>query len=173
MEELSDALREQTGIQIDADDLSLHHADNAWVVCLYDHVLGSVRAGADQRPDAWDLVQAMGGARKALCLAVLGRMELSLPSAFDAIDGALTGFPDALRRNITVDIVNAGDLGTARQWTTDVEQEQGWPHFVLVLALAGNDVQVDANPYHPDAPFDLDEVARSAVILAKAKQAEG
>lgn len=163
MHDLIAALYDETGIALDADDLRFYAVRYTWRLTLGGHVVGAMNAAVTQPPDARAFVRSLGGARRALSTAMQAWLSESVPGAMRIVRRVFTEGAE----RVSGEIVDASSIAPGFL-SPDLGLERGWPHFVLRLYCGDLDVEIDANPYDPLAPFDLDDLHRQAKVLARA-----
>ncbi|MEO0606400.1 MAG: hypothetical protein AAF211_33540 [Myxococcota bacterium] len=155
MDDWTQAIYDKTGIPLQEGDLTLAFEGGQWWLALHHHAFLPVGTAPDPH------VAVTPTIRGALARAMKKRLSDSLPKVQRLVD-ALGATPD---QAVTIAVVNTEE--GAVPFLDDATSERGWPHFLLRLSAKGFDVEVDLDPYMPDAPFDPDEVQRQAEIIVQ------
>ncbi len=156
MERWTDAVYEATGIPLSEEDVRLVCRDGEWWLLVFGHPVRPLGPS----PDPTRVVTP--ALRQDLARALQARLSWVLPRVLrlvESLDPVGAG-------QVTAAVVNAEDPQHPLAGPTD--PERGWPHFGLRLSSGDLDVEVDINPYQPDEPVDLEEVARQASVLLQA-----
>ncbi|MEN0064163.1 MAG: hypothetical protein AAGA48_18580 [Myxococcota bacterium] len=170
MDNWTQAIYDATGIPLDEGDLTLTVSGGQGVLALHHYPV--LQVGAD--PDPHNAVTP--AIRRSLAQAMEQRLAETLPQVRNLLEAQ-----DARHaKDVKVTVVNPEAAFPLIRFTApalsvldsalpppaeDGEAERGWPHFTLRLSACGFDVEVDLNPYEPDAPFDLDEVRRQVEVI--------
>ncbi|MEM6925996.1 MAG: hypothetical protein AAF602_03620 [Myxococcota bacterium] len=153
MDDWTQAIYDATGIPLNEADLTLSFTAGQWTLELHRYAVLPV--GAD--PDPHGAITP--SVRGALARAMEQRLSETVPQVRRLVEAR-----DAERaRDVTITIVNT-EKGRV-PFLESPTVERGWPHFLLRLSARGFDVEVDLNPYEPDAPFELDEVQRQVDVI--------
>lgn len=146
------AIYDATGIPLEEDDIIVAFREGHPWLMLHRHPVLKLRSGPS--PDTASLT----GLRGALAAAMERRLAESVPR----VEQLLRTLAPEAAHHIQVAVVNAEGFPSL---LGPPSEERGWPHFLLRLSALGLDVEVDLDPYTPDAPYDLQEVRRQAEVL--------
>ena len=156
------AIYDATGIPLKEEDLSLGFLEGQWWLALHGSPVMPV--GADPAPHKALPTEI----RAALTQGMIRRLSKTIPRVRHLIQ-ALGG---SLAQDVDIQVVYTETFSCPSLGKESVER--CWPHFVLRLSVGDFDVEIDLNPYVPEAPYDLDEVHRQAdVILQLARAHSG
>ena len=153
MERWTEAIYEATGIPLSEEQVAVVPRDGEWWLLVFRQPVLALGGS----PDATHAVTP--ALRPALARALQARLSRVLPRVLQRVEAV----DPVGARDVTAAVVNGED---PHQPLGDPQgSERGWPNFGLRLSVGRLDVEVDLNPYQPEDPVDLDEVARQAAVL--------